>query len=390
MHGYIDRLAEVLVSKGLGRAPIVAILGPRQCGKSTLVAHYLSSRGIHSVSLDLQDRTDRGKLQEPELFFERHRNSLVCLDEIQLVPDLFSFLRVEIDRDRRPGRIIILGSASRDLLQQATESLAGRIAFVELTPFLHEEVQAISNWQDHWNRGGFPNSLLARDAEDSYGWREDFVRTFLERDIPALGLAIPLGTMERLWRILTHYHGQTMNYSKAATAANLSIPTLRKYLMILEKTYMVRLVSPWGKNLKKRMVKAPKLYIRDSGLLHVLRQVESFDQLIANPLNGPSWEGFVIENLITMNPRWRPSFIRTTNGAEVDLVLERGDSRIFFECKLTKAPKVSRGFRQLVADLQPDSAWIVSPVEDSYEIEAGIHVGHIHHCRVPPFGTTAP
>ena len=280
MHGYIKRNAEADVARALNRSPIVAILGPRQCGKSTLTKRFLADRGIDRVYLDLQDRADRSKLSEPELFLEHHRGHLVCLDEIQLVPDLFPALRVEVDRDRRPGRMLILGSASRDLLRQSTETLAGRIAFVDLTPLRYDEVMSIQPWQDIWNRGGFPDSLLATDDEDSFAWREDFIRTFLERDIPALGFAIPTGVMERLWRILAHYHGQSMNYSKAAAAADLAIPTLRKYLSILEQTYMIRLLPPTEANIKKRLVKAPKLYIRDSGLLHALRDIDTVDDLM--------------------------------------------------------------------------------------------------------------
>lgn len=329
------------------------------------------------VYLDLQDRADRNKLNEPELFLEHHRSHLICLDEIQLVPELFPVLRVEVDRDRRPGRILILGSASRDLLRQSTETLAGRIAFVELTPLRHDEVMSICSWRDHWNRGGFPDSLLA-DDEDSYAWREDFIRTFLERDIPALGFAIPLGVMERLWRILAHYHGQSLNYSKAAAAADLSVPTLRKYLSILEQTYMIRLLPPMEANMKKRLIKSPKLYIRDSGLLHALRDIETIDDLMANPVNGASWEGFVIENLITANPRWKPSYLRTSNDAEVDLVLERGTQSVLIECKLTKAPRMSRGFHQLISDINPAAAWIVAPVDEPYEIAPNVKVGNIH------------
>ena len=359
------------------RSPVVAILGARQTGKSTLARHYLRGQGLAHAFLDLQDRADRGKLHEPELFFERHRNDLVCLDEIQMTPDLFPALRVEVDRDRRPGRFLILGSASRDLLRQSTETLAGRIAFLELTPFRMDEVKDRVAWQDLWVRGGFPDSLLAADDDASFAWRTDFVRTFLERDIPQLGLTIPVAVMGRLWRLLAHYHGQTLNMSKATAAADLSVPTFRKYLSILEQTYMVRLLPPAEPNLKKRLVRSPKLYLRDSGLLHTLRNIETYDDLIAHPVNGASWEGFATEHIITAHPRWAPSFLRTSNGAEVDLVLERGQRRVLIECKLTKAPTPSRGFHQLVEDLQPEAAWIVAPVDEPHEIRKGIRVGHL-------------
>ncbi len=350
----------------------MAILGPRQCGKSTLAKALLQE--YPAVYLDLQDRVDRNKLIEPELFFDRYRDKLICLDEIQLLPEFFQVLRSEIDRDRRPGRFLILGSASRDLIRQSTESLAGRIAYLDLTPFLLHELAGVSVWQDHWLRGGFPESVLAVDDHDSFAWRLDFIRTFMERDIPGLGLNIPVPVIERLWRLLAHYHSQTVNYNKFAAAADLSIPTLKKYLAVLEQTYMVRLLPPAETNLKKRLIKSPKIYLRDSGILHGLLDVEGYDSLLANPAAGPSWEGFVLENLIAAHPRWRSSFVRTSNGAEIDLLLERSGRRHLFECKLSKAPKPSRGFHELVEDIQPESAWVVAPVDEMYEIRKNIMV----------------
>jgi len=365
MHGYIQRSAESALQRALGRSPAAVILGPRQCGKSTLAREWL--KDAESVYLDLQDRTDRSKLNEPELFFEHHRDELVCLDEIQLLPEFFSALRSEIDRDRRPGRFLILGSASRDLIRQSNETLAGRIAQLELTPLLLPEVEAVADWSALWVRGGFPPSLLAGDDQDSYDWRLDFILTFLERDIPALGLNIPMPIMDRLWRLLAHYHGQTLNYSKLAGAIDVSVPTLKKYLAILEQTYMVRLLPPFEGNLKKRLVRSPKLYIRDSGILHGLLEIEDYDQLLGNPAVGESWEGFVIEQMIAAMPRWRPAFVRTSNGAEIDLLLERGGRRQVFEIKLSKAPKPSRGFFQLIEDIQPEKARIIAPVDEPFE-----------------------
>ncbi len=377
MHGYIKRLSEEKLENALRRSPAVAILGPRQCGKSTLARTFLRERDIPHVFLDLQSRVDRSKLDEPELFFEANRDKLICLDEIQAVPALFQFLRVEIDRDRRPGRILILGSASRDLLRQSNETLAGRIAFLDLTPFLLQEVSSLVTWDRLWVRGGFPDSLLAASEEDSTAWRTDFIRTFLDRDIPQFGFAIPVPLMERLWVLLAHYHGQTLNFSKAAAAADISIPTFRKYLAVLEQTYMVRLLLPAETNLKKRMIQAPKIYLRDSGILHSLLDIGTYDALLAHPSNGASWEGFAIENLIVANPEWRPSFIRTGNDAEVDLLLEQGTRRVLIECKLSKAPKVSRGLHQLAADLSPDQAWLVAPVDESYPVQGGIRVANV-------------
>jgi predicted AAA+ superfamily ATPase len=372
MHGYIHRSAESEVARALARSPAVAILGPRQCGKSTLAKRLLKNRD--AIYLDLQARTDQAKLAEPELFLEQHRTQLVCLDEIQRLPDFFNTLRSEIDRDRRPGRFLILGSASRDLIRQSNETLAGRIAYLELTPFLWPEIAQSTPLATFWNRGGFPESLHSRDDLDSMDWRRDFIQTFLERDIPSLGFAIPMPVMHRLWRLLAHYHGQTVKYNKLAESVDISVQTLKKYLAILEQTYMLRLLPPAETNLKKRLVKAPKLYIRDSGLLHALLEIDTADDLLGHPIVGASWEGFALEQIITSHPRWRPSFVRTSNGAEVDLLMERGSRRRLFEFKASKAPKPSRGFFELITDLNPESAAIVAPVDTAYDAHRQLHV----------------
>ena len=373
MHGYFCRDAGATLAKALGRAPAALLLGPRQCGKSTLARRLLAQRG-DAVILDLQDRADRARLQEPELFFEAHRHQLVCLDEIQLLPEFFSLLRAEIDRDRRPGRFLLLGSASGPLLRQSHESLAGRIAQVELTPFLLKEVAQAASWQQLWLRGGFPESLLAAADEDSLDWREDFIRTFLGRDIASLELGLPLPLMERLWRLLAHSQGQTLNASRLAGLLDLRSTRLKQLLAVLEQTFMLRLLPPLEANLSKRLVRSPKLYLRDSGLLHNLLGIETYDDLLAHPQAGESWEGFVIEQLIAAHPRWRPHFLRTSNGAELDLVLERGQRWLVFEIKLSKAPRVSRGFHELVRQLQPERAELIAPVDQPFEARPGIWV----------------
>ncbi len=297
MHGYVTRFIEKDLRRALHRSPVVAILGPRQSGKSTTAKMFLNEKA--SIYLDLQNRVDRNKLTEPELFFDRYRDKLICLDEIQLLPEFFSILRSEVDKDRHPGRFLILGSASRDLIKQSTESLAGRIAYINLTPFQLNEVIDTVTVSDLWLRGGFPDSTLANSDLDSFDWRYDFIRTFMERDIPALGFAIPVPVIERLWLLLAHYHGQTVNFSKLAAAVDISIPTLKKYLAILEQTYMIRLLPPAGANLKKRLVKSPKVYLRDSGILHALLDIEKYDSLLAHPIAGASWEGFAIETIVS-------------------------------------------------------------------------------------------
>ncbi len=372
MHGYIPRKAESKVLKVLKRSPAAAILGPRQCAKSTMARKIIS--GTSAVYLDLQDRTDRNRLTEPELFLDKYSNRLICLDEIQLLSDFFSVLRSEIDRDRRSGRFLILGSASRDLIKQSTETLAGRIAYIGLTPFLLGEVTGNLSWSDLWLRGGFPGSALAADDMDSFDWRTDFIRIFLERDISALGFSIPIPVIERLWLLLAHYHGQTINYNKLAQAADITTPTLKKYLAILEQTCMIRLLRPASANLKKRLVKSLKIYICDSGILHALLDIEHYDSLLAHPVAGASWEGFVIENILAEYKGFRAFFMRTSNGAEVDLLLERASHQHVFEFKLSKAPKPSRGFHELVKALKPNTASIIAPVDESYQIGPGIWV----------------
>jgi len=372
MHGYIPRIKEEKLHSVLSRSPSVAILGPRQSGKSTTAKMFI--KDIPSVYLDLQDRVDRNKLSEPELFFDRYRDKLICLDEIQFLPEFFSVLRSEIDKDRRPGRFLILGSASRDLIKQSTETLAGRIAYIDLTPFILKEIMNTSSWSVIWLRGGFPESVLADNDMNSFDWRLDFIRTYMERDIPNLGYNIPVPVIERLWLLLAHYHGQTVNYHKLAAAVDISISTLKKYLAILEQTYMIRLLPPAEANLKKRLVKSPKIYLRDSGILHGLLNIEQYDLLLANPIGGASWEGFVIENIISEYDRFNPAFLRTSNGAEIDLILERAGQRHIFECKLSKAPKPSRGFYSLIDEIRPKSAWVIAPVDEPYEIKKGVYV----------------
>jgi len=378
MHAYVVRIAEKALAEALARSPVTAILGPRQCGKSTLAREYLRKSGDSAVYLDLQNRSHRNMLAEPELFFEEHQDNLICLDEIQYIPEFFSVIRSEVDRNRRPGRFLILGSASQDLIHQSSESLAGRIALLDLTPFLFPEVESISKSNKFWLRGGFPDSLLAPGNESSFDWRQDFIRTFLERDIPALGLTIPSKVMERLWLLLSHIHGQVINYSKLADAADISVPTLKKYIGILESTYMLRVLPPCEANLKKRLIKSPKVYLRDSGILHALQRIETFSDLLAHPVVGFSWEGMVIEQIVTMMPRWRPSFLQTSNGAEIDLVMEKGNRKRVFEFKASKAPKPRRGFWSLLETLSPEMASIVSPVDRPYTYRQGVRVENLH------------
>ncbi|MFL6200175.1 MAG: ATP-binding protein [Thermoanaerobaculia bacterium] len=378
MQGYVPRKIQGQIEARLADFPVVAVLGPRQCGKTTLVQETVGGPGV--VYLDLERPSDLGKLRDPELFFTVHRSqgtaSLFCLDEIQRVPEIFPLLRSLVDEERRNGQFLLLGSASRDLLRQTSETLAGRITYLELTPFLASELPADDPGvlPRLWFRGGFPRSFLARSEEASRAWRESFTRTFLERDIPQLGFNVPAATLHRLWRMLSHLHGQMLNSSQLGTALGVSHTTIRSYLDLLTQTFMVRILEPCAANLAKRLVKSPKVYLRDSGILHSLLQIDGLDDVLAHPVCGASWEGLVIENVIAALPGWQPGFYRTAAGAELDLVLERGRRRIAVECKASMAPTVSRGFWSALEDLGIDEAWVVAPVAEPYPLRKGVTV----------------
>jgi predicted AAA+ superfamily ATPase len=350
MHTYIKRGIEPVVKKNLRDFPVVAILGPRQCGKSTLAKHVISVRK-RSVYLDLELESDLRKLDDPELFLSQNENKLVCIDEVQRTPDLFKVLKGVIDRKRRNGRFLVLGSASRDLIRQSSETLAGRICYMELTPFLFSEVSDAgrSALMRLWSRGGFPESFLSRSNQSSMLWRENFIRTFLERDIPQLGFNIPARTLKRLWSMLAHSHGQVLNSSRLGEAIGVSHTTIRSYLDILSQTFMLRLLHPFHGNVKKRVIKSPKVYVRDPGILHSLLGIENKDDLFGHPVFGSSWEGFALENILSAYPGHKPYFYRTSSGVEIDLVLERGKKRIAFEFKASKSPSLSKGFYRALA-----------------------------------------
>lgn len=372
MHDYIPRIQEGALREALGRHPVVAVVGPRQCGKSTLVRHCLADRDDF-VMLTLDRPSDLRKLDEAEFFLSRHADRLVCIDEVQLRPDLFPLLRALVDDDRRPGRFLILGSAGRDLLRQSSETLAGRIHYLELTPFEYREVRADGEAEDrHWFRGGFPRALLAEDDATSREWQEDFIQAFLSRDLPQFGSRIPPRRMHRFWQMLAHVHGGLFNASKLGQSLDLSHVTMRSYLDLLEQTFMVRVLRPLEANLKKRLIKSPKVFIRDSGILHALLEIPSFTQLAGHPVFGASWEGWCIEQIAAAMRGWRLAFYRTSGGAEIDLLLEYGHRRLAFEFKASAAPILSRGLRESTAVLEPERTWVVAPVRDAWEMAPGI------------------
>ncbi len=374
---YLHRNIEHELKECLFDFPAVAVLGPRQCGKSTLAKKIISTWS-DALYLDLERPADLAKLEEAELFFSRHTDKLICLDEVQRCPEIFAPLRAIIDSRQRTGQFLLLGSASRDLIKQSSETLAGRIAYLELTPFLYSEITQHTkknfSLDDLWLRGGFPDSILARTEKASKRWRENFIRTFLEQDIPQLGFRIPAPALRRVWQMCAHNQGQLLNSSQLGSALGISHTTFRSYIDLLTETYMIRVLPPYAANLKKRLVKSPKVYLRDSGLLHSLLAIDSFDDLMGHPVFGASWETVSMENIIATFPDWEPFFYRTAAGTEIDLVLIRGNRKIAFEFKASSSPHITKGFWTGLKDLKIDKAWVIAPVEQEYPISAEVMV----------------
>ncbi|MFC1848765.1 ATP-binding protein [candidate division CSSED10-310 bacterium] len=356
--------------------PVVGILGSRQAGKTTLAKQIISSHK-NALYLDLELPSDMSKLGEAELYLGRYSHKLVVIDEIQQMPELFPLIRALIDKNRIPGRFLILGSASPDLIRKSSQSLAGRIVYHELSTFLYHEVcTSPEQCEDLWIRGGYPDSFSATSVEKSFQWREAFIRSYLERDLPQLGIRIPALQLRRFWTMLAHSHGQIFNASKLAASMGLSAPTVRHYLDILTDTFIIRQILPYHTNIKKRYIKSPKVYIRDSGLLHTLLNILSLDELSGNPILGHSWEGYIIEQIICSLPeRYQPFFLRTNAGAEVDLIILKPNSELIaIEVKYSSSPKASRGFVNLLQDLKCSSGIIIYPGEEEYPIHRSINV----------------
>ncbi len=361
----LDRLTASLRTR-----PVVALLGPRQVGKTTLARRVADELTKSAVYLDLERPSDRAKLADPELFLGRQGKQLTILDEVQRLPELFPLLRSLVDErirnGEKAGHFLVLGSASRDLLRQSSESLAGRIAYLELSPFTLDEVMRQRRRVDVerlWLRGGFPISYLAHDDAESDEWRGQFVTTFLTRDLPQLGLRLSSELLARFWTMLAHGQGDQLNAARLAASPGVSGNTVRHYLDVLTELFMVRQLRPWSGNSTKRLVKAPKIYVRDSGIVHKLAHVPDLDTLLGHPLCGASWEGFVIENVLARLPEgWQASYYRTSAQAEIDLVLE-GPRRqvIAIEIKRTLSPTLSRGFRLGFEDIAASKGLVVMP-----------------------------
>jgi predicted AAA+ superfamily ATPase len=365
-------LAPALI-EALAHSPAVALLGPRQAGKTTLALEAAKSIGRPSLYLDLESEQDRGKLAQAELYLADHVDKLVILDEVHRAPGLFPVLRGLIDKGRRAGkkagRFLLLGSASLDLLKQSGETLAGRIAYLELTPFTLLETGHLP--ADHlWVRGGFPESLLAPGAARSLRWRQDFIRSYLERDIPQFGPRIAAETLRRFWSMLAHHQGGLLNTAQFARNLGVDAKTAAAYLDLLVDLLLVRRLPPWHANLGKRLVKSPKVYVRDSGLVHALLGIADKEALLAHPVVGQSWECFVIENLLACAPDGvQGHFYRSSSGAEVDLLLAWPNGELWaIEIKRSLAPKLERGFHSACADLKPARKLVIYPGTETYRL----------------------
>ena len=369
-----DRIALANIRQQLGWSPAVAILGARQIGKTTL-AKLVAKEYPRAVYLDLESEQARARLEQATEFLKASRERLVVLDEIQNVPELFSQMRGEIDADRRNGRFLILGSASFKLLRQS-QSLAGRLALVDMAPLLLVEVAGgFDDIQNLWLRGGFPPSYTASSGNASWAWREGFVRHFLNTDLPALGINVDPELMRRFWRMVEHLHGQLFNASSIAASLGVSATTVSRYLDHLGGSLMLRRLEPYHANLGKRLVKSPKVYVRDSGLLHYLLGLRDVNGLLGHPSTGASWEGFCVEQIVCqLPPDASVSFYRSIAGAELDLVVENGGNKTGYEIKFSSAPKVSKGFWSACEDVGVHKAYVVAPVRDGWTMANNVEV----------------
>lgn len=357
------------ITSAFNITPIVVILGPRQCGKTTLAKHYidaLSQRMPTSNYFDLENFLDIARLTTPQLTLSA-LDGLIVIDEVQKIPELFPTLRVLVDNHPNQ-KYLILGSASRELIRQSSESLAGRIHYMELTPFTYNETH---DMQKLWIRGGFPKAYLAENEAQSHIWRESYIQTFLEQDIPNLGFNIPPQNIRRFWNMLTHYHGNICNYSELGTALQLSSKTVKHYSDILHSTFMIRQLYPWYENIGKRQVKSHKIYLRDSGILHSLLGITSYEELLTSPKIGASWEGFMLEEMIRFHQA-RPQecfFWATQSKAELDLLILKGSKKLAFEFKYTDRPKITKSMRMAIESLKLDRLTVIYPGDKSFYLD---------------------
>ena len=376
----IKRRLEQKIRDRLQSSPAVALIGPRQVGKTTLA--FSISDSMPSVYLDLENRTDLRKVENIEAFHRENSDKLIILDEVQRLPEVFAPIRGLIDSERRKGNktehFLFLGSASIELLQQSSESLAGRISYIELFPVdvleYLEAPKGLDKLNQLWVRGGFPESVLAKNDEISLQWRKDFIKTYLERDIPQLGPRVPAETLERLWIMLAHNQGTNINASKLAGALEVSHTSVGRYIDLLADLLLIRKLKPYTANIKKRLIKSPKVYVRDSGITHALLNIDNYNDLLGHPVVGKSWEGFVIENIISVLPqRAEAYYYRTAGGAEIDLLIEFAGKGLWaIEIKRSASARLGRGFHEACEDINPSRKFVIHAQEDAFTIKEDI------------------
>jgi len=377
---YISRKIEASVLKSLENNPVVALIGPRQCGKSTLVKHLLEKYPT-SIYLDMERPSDLQKLDDAEWFLSTQKDNLICIDEVQRKPKLFALIRSLVDEWGTNCSFLILGSASRDLMQQSSESLAGRISYKRLTPFLWNELEGKYPIEKYFSQGSFPRSILANDAETSYEWRENFISTFLERDL-ILWRGFTPTTMRRLWQMLAHINGQTVDYTTLSKSLGVSSVTVKNYIDLLESTFMVEVIPSYISNLKKRLVKSPKVYISDSGITATLLGLRNFEEISGHPSFGAIWEQIVLSNLKGLFPDAVFYFYRTSNGAEIDFVMHLKNIVFAIECKSTYSPTLSKGNYNAIEDIKPNFVFVVSPIKKGWQMKQGIELVSINELEM--------
>ena len=380
----VYRILHKSLTNALNAMPVVALLGPRQVGKTTLALEFAKSIRKKTAYLDLELDTDQAKLSDPEAYLRRFPNTLLIIDEVQRQPEIFRLLRGLVDARKREGektgQFLLLGSASRDLIQHSSETLAGRVRFLELSPLSVLEMSQADplgfNFEKLWFRGGFPESYLAHTDDESWDWRSDFISSYVERDIPLMGPQVSAVTMRRLWSMLAHHHAQQVNLSQLGNSLGVNYKTVKNYMDTLTDFYMVRQIQPWAGNSRKRLVKAPKIYLRDTGLMHRLLNIADFEALLGHPSIGASWEGFIVENIINnLSDKWRYSYYRTSAQAEIDLVLEGPRREVWaIEIKRSVAPHVRKGFHLASQDIHATKRFVIYPGSERFplgrEIEA--------------------
>ena len=372
----IQRLITQRILRDLAWSPIVGLIGPRQVGKTTLARYLQTLMSKPTIYLDLELQEDWFKLEDAQSYLAGHVDKCVIIDEIQVRPELFALLRAMTDQKREPARFILLGSAAPYIVKLNTETLAGRIAYHELTPFSLSEIQADSTQENHWLKGGFPGSLLASESLISRKWMDDFAETFIHRDLARLGFTIPAPLLRNMLSMLAHLNGSQFNANNLANSLGVSNPSISKYLEILEGSFLIRRLPPYFKNFGKRLVKSPKLYVRDTGLLHYLLRIFDLEQLRGNPSVGASWEGYVIEQIIREAPEFSDFYYyRTQNGAEIDLIMITPKGKMAcLEIKFSIAPSISKGFYLSIEDLNPDYKYIITPSGECFDRSDGLRI----------------